>query len=318
MPFLKISNTVTFYYLIPSCPDHDHPYLDDDKPTLLLLHPRLFDSYFFAPQWRDARLARGYNLLAIDHHYHGKTTAVLDDEPYDFLMVAEDLLKALDKLHVKKCHIFGNSLGAAIAFRIYILRPQLVESMVLCAKHSPVESEENKEQYRLLRDACFDFDDEGNDRFASDVVYGLHYIYCGEETGADAIIEEWVATSNFRPSNRKLITKVFSSLLDRVSLSSEQTDSITCPVLIIHGGADVPYPVSNAHALYNSLPNAQREMVIIPDAPHFLSWTHARQVNDATVRFLGRITGVDSEALARLPASELPNKKSSLWKKLSL
>ena len=36
----------------------------------------------------------------------------------------------------------------------------------------------------MLRDACFDFDDEGNDRLASDVVYGLHYIYFGEETGA--------------------------------------------------------------------------------------------------------------------------------------
>ena len=36
----------------------------------------------------------------------------------------------------------------------------------------------------MLRDACFDFDDDGNDRLASDVVYGLHYIYFGEETGA--------------------------------------------------------------------------------------------------------------------------------------
>ena len=47
-----------------------------------------------------------------------------------------------------------------------------------------LQCEENKEQYLLLRGACFDFDDEGNDRLASDVVYGLHYIYFGEETGA--------------------------------------------------------------------------------------------------------------------------------------
>jgi pimeloyl-ACP methyl ester carboxylesterase len=109
MPYLKISSSLTFFYLIPSCPDHDNPYLDPQKPTLLLLHPRLFDSYFFTPQWRDARLARGYNLLAIDHHYHGKTKVTMDDKPYDFDLIAKDLLKALDKLGVDKCHIFGNS-----------------------------------------------------------------------------------------------------------------------------------------------------------------------------------------------------------------
>ncbi|EJC98192.1 alpha/beta-hydrolase [Fomitiporia mediterranea MF3/22] len=315
MPFLKVSDAVTLHYLIPSCPDQDHPYLDSNKPILLLLHPRLFDSYFFAPQWRDARLARGYNLLAIDHHYHGKTKAVLDDKPYDFMMIAADLLHALDKLQVKKCHIFGNSLGASIAFRMYALRPQLVESIISCGKHPPVETEENKEQFRLLRDACLDYDDDGNDRLASDVVYGLHYIYFGEETGADAIIEEWVATSNFRPSNRKLINKIFSSLLDRIPLPPDQVASISCPVLIIHGEADVPYPPSVAYDLYDSLPNAQRELVIIPGAPHFLSWTHAQDVNDVVVRFLDRITGIDSEAIGQLPII-FQKKKASLWKKL--
>ncbi|EJC98204.1 alpha/beta-hydrolase [Fomitiporia mediterranea MF3/22] len=317
MPFLKVSDSVTFHYIIPSCPDHDRQYLDPKKPTVLLLHPRLFDSYFFTPQWHDARLARGYNLLAIDHHYHGKTNAVVDDKPYDFMMVAADLLQALDKLGVKKCHIFGNSLGAPIAFRMYILRPNTVESMILCGKHPPVETEENKGQYRSLRDACLDYDDDGNDKLASDVVYGLHYIYFGEETGADAIIEEWVATSNFRPSNQKLIKKIFSSLLDRTPLCPEQVASVTCPVLIIHGEADVPYPPSVAHEIYDSMPNAKRELVIIPGAPHFLSWTHAQEVNDVVVSFLDRITGVDSEALGHLPINFAAlHKKTPFWKKL--
>ena len=70
--------------------------------------------------------------------------------------------------------------------------------------------------------------------------------------------------------------------------------------------ADVPYPVSNAYDLYGSLPNAKRDIVVIPGAPHFLSWTHAQQVNDVTVHFLDRITGVDSEALAKLPLSTFP------------
>ena len=72
-------------------------------------------------------------------------------------------------------------------------------------------------------------------------------------------------------------------------------------MLILHGEDDVPYPPFNAQELYDALPFAQREMLIIPGAPHFLSWTNAKEVNDATVKFLDKLTGVDSEALARMP-----------------
>lgn len=184
MPFVKVSSGTQFHYQIPSCPDHKNPFLDPSKPTVLLLHPRLFDSYFFAPQWRDPRLSLNYNLLAIDHHYHGKTKAKLDDSPYDFQLIAKEIIMALDKLGVSKCHVFGNSLGAPIAFRIYAQKPSLVSSMILCGKHPPVETEENKEQYKFIRDSCFAKDDQGRDRLASDVVHGLHYVYFGDETGA--------------------------------------------------------------------------------------------------------------------------------------
>ncbi|KAH8107316.1 alpha/beta-hydrolase [Phellopilus nigrolimitatus] len=303
MPFLRISDSLMFHYLIPSCPNQEYPSLDPERPILLLLHPRLFSSYFFASQWRDARLARGYNLLAIDHHYHGKTKAVLDDEPYDFSMVAKDLLIALDELKVKSCHILGIGLGAAIAIRMYMLCPDLVETLILSGKHPPVETVENKHQYMYLRDACYEKDDEGNDRLTPDVVHGLHWIGFGDETGADAIIEEWVATSSFRPSNRELINKIFSSLIDREPISADKWATIVCPVLIIHGEKDALYPPSVAQELYDAMPNARREMHVVPEAPHFLSWTHALEVNDLTVKFLDRMTGVDSETLGKLPSA---------------
>lgn len=65
----------------------------------------------------------------------------------------------------------------------------------------------------------------------------------------------------------------------------------------------MPYPPAVAHELYDSMPHAPRELVIIPDAPHFLTWTHAAEANDVIVHFLDRITGVDSEALGKLPLS---------------
>lgn len=113
-------------------------------------------------------------------------------------------------------------------------------------------------------------------------------------------------TSSFKPSNPRLINKIFSSLLDRIPIPGDKlAETVTCPVLIIHGEEDVPYPPEKAYELYDALPNAQRQICIVPGAPHFLSWTHAKEVNDATVKFLDSVTGVDSEASARVP---LPSK----------
>lgn len=48
------------------------------------------------------------------------------------------------------------------------------------------------------------------------------------------------------------------------------------------------------------MPNAERELHIIPDAPHFLSWTHPTIVNEITANFLDRVTGVDSRRAATM------------------
>jgi hypothetical protein len=46
------------------------------------------------------------------------------------------------------------------------------------------QTDENLEQYRFFRDACYDTADDGSDRLPSDVVNGLHWIYFGEDEGA--------------------------------------------------------------------------------------------------------------------------------------
>ncbi|KAG8703226.1 hypothetical protein FRC08_002998 [Ceratobasidium sp. 394] len=301
MPFIKVSSGIQMHYEIPSCPDRSRPTLDPNKPVVLLLHPRFFDLHFFAPQYHDSRLAKGYNLLAIDHHYHGETKCHIDDKPYDFWQIAKDVLQVLDALKVKKVYAFGNSLGGPIAVRMCMLQPERVAGLILCAKHPPVETEENLEQYRFLRDACYERADDGSDKLASDVVHALMYIYFGESPTAQALVDEWVATSAFRPSNRKLITKIFSSLLDRKPVERSLWAKITCPVLILHGENDVPYPPEVAHDHYAAMPNADRELHIIPDAPHFLSWTHPAIVNELTANFLDRVTGVDSRRAAIMP-----------------
>ena len=88
MPLIKVSSNLKMHYIVPSSPDPNKPYIYPSRPTIIMLHPRFFDSHFFAPQFRDGRLAKAYNIVAIDHHYHGRTEAPLDSKPYNFDLVS--------------------------------------------------------------------------------------------------------------------------------------------------------------------------------------------------------------------------------------
>lgn len=76
---------------------------------------------------------------------------------------------------------------------------------------------------------------------------------------------------------------------------------------------DVACPQDVARGIYDGMAQALKEIHIIPDAPHFLSWTHSLMVNTLAADFLDRITGVDSKAAALRPVSKptmLPNASS--------
>lgn len=321
MPLVKVSSGLKIHYIVPSSPDPNKPYIYPSRPTIIMLHPRFFDSHFFAPQFRDGRLTKAYNVVAIDHHYHGQTEAPLDSKPYDFDLVAKAVLSAMDALKIKEAHVLGNSLGAQIATVMAMQAPQRVQSLTLIAQNPPFEDEENREQFIFLKESCYERADDGSDQLASDVVHGLHWIYFGDDPSAQGVIDEWVTTTKFKPSNRKLIDKIFSAVLDRKPIDQKEWDKITCPVLIIHGGEDVPAPPAVAQQFYDLLRKADREIHIIEGAPHFLTHTHYREVNPLVEDFLDKVTGVDSKQAIYLSAPQtlqlLPECHKSLSKKPS-
>jgi len=62
---------------------------------------------------------------------------------------------------------------------------------------------------------------------------------------------------------------------------------IDVPALIVHGTGDRILPIdSTGREFTKALPSA--EYVEIPDAPHGLLWTHATEVNEVLLGFLGR------------------------------
>ena len=62
---------------------------------------------------------------------------------------------------------------------------------------------------------------------------------------------------------------------------------IDVPTLVMHGDADRILPISAAGARTGKLIKGSR-MVVVKDGPHCITWTHADEVNNELVNFLGK------------------------------
>ncbi|QRW27643.1 hypothetical protein RhiXN_02238 [Rhizoctonia solani] len=98
--------------------------------------------------------------------------------------------------------------------------------------------------------------DDGSDHLPSDVVHALMYILWEDPT-AQSLVDEW-GNQQVSPIKSQVDHEIFSSLLDREPVEPRLWKTITCPVLILHGEKDVPYPPEVAHDHYAALPNAAR------------------------------------------------------------
>lgn len=71
---------------------------------------------------------KGYRAIAIDHRGHGKSDKPHDPKRYGKEM-AEDVVRLLDHLKVKKAHVVGYSMGAFIAGRLMASHPDRLLSV---------------------------------------------------------------------------------------------------------------------------------------------------------------------------------------------
>jgi 3-oxoadipate enol-lactonase len=86
--------------------------------------------------WSDmvARLASRHRVIAYDVRGHGAAKGA--PKPYSVDIFASDLKNLLDALHISRAHIYGISMGGAIAQQFAISYPERVTSLALIATFS--------------------------------------------------------------------------------------------------------------------------------------------------------------------------------------
>ncbi|KAH6910703.1 Alpha/Beta hydrolase protein [Coprinopsis sp. MPI-PUGE-AT-0042] len=292
---------ITFNYKIstPTCPSADS--IDPSLPTVLLLHPIYMEHHFWHPQLSSPALRR-FNIVTLDGRGHGLTVGAV---PSNFRRpeAADDVYHFMKALNLPPCHIVGISMGACIGLETTVSHPDRVLSLSLIAPLPLKEPEEvlagRQEIYECFSAAVSP--PEGIDEEA------LNYTAQGAyQLGTNGLITrlgEAVVTicmpyALAKWTKDKLddaYTLSVTFFQDRKPHTIEQLGRISCPVSIVHCGADIAYPVEFADELRQRLDQAgvDVQLVSAPGAPHFGTLTHFDTINPIVHDFIIQCTKGD-------------------------
>jgi pimeloyl-ACP methyl ester carboxylesterase len=100
-------------------------------------------------------------------------------------------------------------------------------------------------------------------------------------------------------AGRKRLREAAVNLRDRDGLHGRLIN-IQCPVLWLHGDADIVYSVKNAQEEIKMMVNSSdAKLVIVQGGHHYLSWTHPKEVDAALLEFVGKNSkGMKTDARA--------------------
>ena len=244
----------------------------DGRPALLFCHGFLMDHSMFDPQVHE--LASGYRCLAFDARGFGLSTC---RKPFTYWDAADDAVGVLDQAGVDRAVFVGMSQGGFLGLRAALAHPDRVAGLVLIDTAADIDAEETRAGYDGMHRAWTTLGpvDEVA-RPIADLLLGVDY--------PDTRL--WLGKWRYRPADD--LTHPFTALVGREDLS-DRLGEVDCPVLIVHGTADLAITVDRAEAMAQRLPDV-RGFVRVEGAAHAANLTHAEAVNPPLREFLAGLT----------------------------
>lgn len=229
-------------------------------PAVVLLHSFFMDATMFAPQV--AAFGADYRLIAVNQRGHGDTPVT---GPFDYWDSARDVLAVLDHLGIERAAFVGTSQGGFVALRIALLAPERVVALAALGTSAAAEVPVMVANYRQMAANWIEMGP------ILPLVDMLAAICLGGEMDAT----EWKAKWRAHPIDT--IDVLVSALIDRDDIVG-RLGEIDVPALVMHGSADLCYPMERARELADGLPKCEGA-IIVEGGAHFLSLTNPAEVN---------------------------------------
>jgi 3-oxoadipate enol-lactonase len=210
-----------------------------------------------------ALLAPNHQLIIFDNRDAGLTSQ--SQRNYTIADMADDTANLLDALKIPKAHIFGVSMGGAIAQELALRHPSKVDKLILGCTFAGGNCSQNGDLSLLLN---------GN---LLDLLFTPTYIKANQKDLKDHLAKTQPLHSKGEALQRQLKTLRTHNTCDTLS-------KISAPTLIITGDSDTAIPPSNSNVLVKEIPNAKLET--IPNAAHGFTFSHAAKTAQLIHDFL--------------------------------
>ncbi len=240
---------------------------------ILFSHALLFDRQMYAHQISE--LAKFFQVLAIDTHGHGESTAPINELRLN--QIANDFIKVMDHFGYARYVFVGLSLGGMIGLRIALQEPQRLKGLVLIDTSADVENPGKKYQYEALIQTAQEI---GITPELADMV--LPFMFSEKFLREQPkLVKEHKERFSKLPVNGVL--QVSRAVIDRPSLL-DQIEKIDIPTLVLVGKHDTTQPLEESEKIRARIPHAK--LVPIPDAGHIASIEQPEFVTKQIMQFM--------------------------------
>jgi pimeloyl-ACP methyl ester carboxylesterase len=224
-----------------------------------------------------AAVDAGYRIIGIDRPGYGKSTERAGRTIADWV---PDGLAVANHLGINRFATVGVSTGGAYALALAALAPDRVSGVIACCALTDMRWQEGKAMMlnnqmpdiwsARDRDAARAIAAEQFGEDGSKLTEGVGGI---ELPAADlALFSDPVWLSGFATGMQAMFAQgvigyADDRLADGPGWGTFDASSITCPVIVIHGGSDTIVPVAHAHHTASIVPGAQ--LRVFDDLGHF-------------------------------------------------
>ncbi|GAA3486524.1 alpha/beta fold hydrolase [Streptomyces cremeus] len=245
---------------------------------VLLLAPAATRSAIWSLHQEPALRAAGYRVLAFDHR--GSTEDYVPEGPERLADLVADAARIVQEVAGRPCHLVGASLGAMVAQRLAIVRPDLVRSLTLLGTRARTPAF-TAATVRNVIDAA------RTEAVPASYAAGctMVQLFAPSTLLDDRFAREWLDLMTLSPVRGEGAARQYLATLSVDDWSAELA-AVDCPTLAVGFHYDTQMPPALVKEVADLIEGARFEEVA--DCGHFGFLERPDVVNDLILEFLAK------------------------------